>query len=62
VVLEHPEIYNLERQITVSKLAAEQSDVPLYGNLKLGEVLSVNDLLHWMLFIQVMMLPGLYQK
>lgn len=50
VVFEHPEIYNAEKQIAISALGASQADVPVFGNLKPGEVYSVQELLGAMLF------------
>jgi len=50
VILEHPEIYDLNRPVIVSETAASQYDVPVYGNLNAGESSTVSDLLRSMLF------------
>jgi|GEM_PF-464914 D-alanyl-D-alanine carboxypeptidase (penicillin-binding protein 5/6) len=50
VVLETPEIYNLDKQVAISYAAANQNDVPVFGNLKPGEVYSVRQLLNLMLY------------
>ena len=50
IVLEEPR-YDLEKSLVkVSKRAADQIDVPVFGNLREGEVLSVKKLLDLMLF------------
>jgi len=41
--------FNFSRAITISKEAANQNDVPVYGNLKQGEVFTVKKLLRLML-------------
>ena len=50
VVFESPEFYNLDKQVAVSWAAASQNDVPVFGNLKPGEVYSVRQLLNLMLY------------
>jgi D-alanyl-D-alanine carboxypeptidase (penicillin-binding protein 5/6) len=50
VVFENPADYNLDRKVTVSKAAAGQDDVPLFGNLKTGEIYTVKDLLGMMMY------------
>jgi len=50
VVLEHPEIYDLDRQITISGDAAIQNDVPVFGNLIADQIYTTKELLHLMLF------------
>jgi len=49
VVFKNPEIYDLKEIITVSREAALQADVPEYGNLTMGEISSVRNLLNLML-------------
>jgi D-alanyl-D-alanine carboxypeptidase (penicillin-binding protein 5/6) len=48
VVFEEPS-YNISDLITVSKIAADQEDVPNYGNLKMGERFRKEKLLELML-------------
>ena len=43
------ENYNLEETIRISKIAADQPNVPVFGNLKEGEEKTVRDLLELML-------------
>lgn len=49
IVLEDPENYNFEKEIVISKRAADQENVPEYGNLKAGEKKKIKDLLILML-------------
>lgn len=50
IILENPKNYDLENsQITISKIAASQENVPIYGNLKEGEKFKVRQLLDIML-------------
>ena len=49
VVLEDPENYNLDKEIVISKEAANQANVPEYGNLKEGEKKTVKELLNLIL-------------
>ncbi len=49
VILESPAVYDFDKQIVVSQIAARQDDVPSFGNLKAGEVYSVRQLLGLML-------------
>lgn len=49
VVLEDAEDYSFSKVITVSKEAADQTDVPDYGNLKAGDIENVENLLSLML-------------
>jgi len=49
VVMEDEKDYNFSKVVTVSKTAAEQMDVPDYGNLKAGELENVENLLGLML-------------
>lgn len=50
VVLEDPSDYPLDRKITVSARAADQDNVPIFGNLNAGQVYSVKDLLNLMMY------------
>ena len=50
VVLEDPQDYPLDRRVTVSQKAASQDNVPIFGNLKTGEVYTVKDLLNMMMY------------
>jgi D-alanyl-D-alanine carboxypeptidase (penicillin-binding protein 5/6) len=50
VVLNHPKIYNLDRQVEIDQISAGQSDVPTFGNLKAGEIYTIRQLLNLMLF------------
>jgi D-alanyl-D-alanine carboxypeptidase len=50
IVIENQENYPLEKEITISKQAAHQVDVPEYGNLKIGERKKIDELLYLMLF------------
>jgi D-alanyl-D-alanine carboxypeptidase len=49
VVLENPQDYPFSKRIMVSQRAADQQDVPVYSNLKTGEVFSVETLLALMI-------------
>lgn len=49
VVLENPRDYDFSKIITISKTAADQDDVPNYGNLKAGENFKIKKLLDLML-------------
>lgn len=49
VILEDPRNYDFSRVVTVSKKAASQDDVPVYGNLKTGENFKIKKLLDLML-------------
>jgi D-alanyl-D-alanine carboxypeptidase (penicillin-binding protein 5/6) len=49
IVMENQENYPLEKEITISKQAAYQVDVPEYGNLKVGERKRIDELLYLML-------------
>lgn len=49
IVFEDPENYSFSKIINISKKAADQEDVPEYGNLKEGEKLSVEKLLNLMI-------------
>ena len=48
IVLENAD-YGFSKVVTISKKAANQDDVPIYGNLKKGESLSIEKLLDLML-------------
>lgn len=50
VILEDPENYSFEKEITISKEAANQENVPEYGNLKAGEKRKIKELLILMLY------------
>ncbi|MFA6375816.1 MAG: serine hydrolase [Candidatus Paceibacterota bacterium] len=50
VVLENPDVYDLDKTYPVSLSASAQDDVPVAGNLKYGEVNSVRQLLGLMLY------------
>jgi len=50
VIFENGEIYDREKQITVSEFAAGQVDVPVAGNLFPGQIYSMRQLLDLMLF------------
>ncbi len=50
IVLENPQIYNLERRVAIGRNAANQENVPVFGNLMPGEIYSIKDLLGIMLF------------
>jgi D-alanyl-D-alanine carboxypeptidase (penicillin-binding protein 5/6) len=50
VVLENPDVYGMDNVCTVSSAAAGQDDVPVAGNLKVGETYSVRQLLSMMLY------------
>lgn len=50
VVLENPQIYDLNNPVVISQTAANQEDVPVFGNLMWGEIYTVKDLLGLMLF------------
>lgn len=49
LALENPEDYDFSRVVAVSKSAASQDDVPVYGNLKAGENFKIKKLLDLML-------------
>jgi len=49
IVLENPDDYNLSREVIVSKEAAAQKDVPVYGNLEAGKKFTLKQLLDLML-------------
>jgi D-alanyl-D-alanine carboxypeptidase (penicillin-binding protein 5/6) len=49
IVLENTNDYNLSKVTTVSEAAANQEDVPVYGNLKTGESFTIEKLLELML-------------
>lgn len=49
VILENPQDYDLSKIASVSKTAALQDDVPIYGNLKRGENFKIKKLLDLML-------------
>jgi D-alanyl-D-alanine carboxypeptidase len=49
IVMENQENYPFEKEITISKQAAYQVDVPEYGNLKVGERKRIDELLYLML-------------
>jgi len=50
VVLDDPQDYPLDLRVTVSPKAASQDNVPIFGNLKIGEVYTVKDLLSLMMY------------
>jgi len=50
VVIENPDVYDLNKESVVSLAAAVQDDVPVAGNLKYGETKSVRQLLGLMLY------------
>lgn len=49
IVLENPQDYDVEKKFAVSKKAALQDDVPVFGNLKWGERKNAKELLELML-------------
>jgi D-alanyl-D-alanine carboxypeptidase (penicillin-binding protein 5/6) len=50
IVLQNPVKYNLNQTIIISKTAASQDDVPVFGNLKTGEIYTTKDLLNLMMY------------
>lgn len=50
IVFEDPENYELSREVIISKEAANQENVPEYGNLKKGEKRKIRELLSLMLY------------
>jgi len=50
VVYDNPSIYNMDRPVVISRASAWQDDVPVYGNLKVGQIYTVRELLNLMLF------------
>ena len=49
IVIEDPENYTFSKKVIISEMAANQENVPIYGNFNAGDSFSVKELLSWTL-------------
>ncbi len=49
ITIEDPENYTFSKKVIISEMAANQENVPIYGNFNAGDSFSVKELLSWTL-------------